>query len=147
MQTLCLLSRDLLKVVNHYSIFHSSIVYVIYSTVGLSFSLNLFVVFYLWNGSRQACRQAGDICRAFNEYHKCFSNSTPSETSLPFTHTPKLQQWNEAGALCLAEHLYFPLLRRSERFLLWACIMEASSQSSSQQILWKDVSLFFLCLI
>lgn len=54
----------------------------------------------------------------------------------PLQHTPKLQPWNEAGTLCCAERWYFPQLRASEKFLLWACIMEAVSQ----QILWKDVS-------
>lgn len=33
----------------------------------------------------------------------------------------------------------FSLAKKSERFLLCSCIMDASSKSSSQQILWKDV--------
>lgn len=59
--------------------------------------------------------------------------------SLPFSTLPNC---SKGMTLCLAERWYFPQLRGSERFLLSACIMEASSQSSSQQILWKDVSPF-----
>ncbi|XP_024138753.2 tenomodulin isoform X2 [Oryzias melastigma] len=53
----------------------------------------------------------------------------------PLQHTPKLRPWNESGTHCRAERWYFPQLRASEKFLLWACIMEAVSQ----QILWKDM--------
>lgn len=40
--------------------------------------------------------QRGDICLTFKGYPKCFSNSTPSETSLPFC---KLQNYSSGMKL------------------------------------------------
>lgn len=115
---------------------------VIYSTESLSLRLNPSTVSHLLKWEQAS---AGDICLAYNRYPKCFSNSIPSQTSLPFSTLPNYQ-WNEAGTLSLPQCEYFPQLRRVERIPLWACSMEASSQSSSQQVLWKDVSQpYILC--
>uniref|UniRef100_A0A4W5R0D3 Tenomodulin n=1 Tax=Hucho hucho TaxID=62062 RepID=A0A4W5R0D3_9TELE len=49
-------------------------------------------------------------------------------------------QWNEVWTLTSRASVVLPArTSESEEILLWACVMENSSQSSSQQALWKDV--------
>lgn len=78
----------------------------------------------------------------FNGYHKCFSNSTPSERHLPFSTPPNYSSGMKLKGFAFQKALVFSLTKRFGKIPLNGCIMEAGSQSSSQQILWKDVSLF-----
>lgn len=60
--------------------------------------------------SEQAGRQEGmrDMCLDFNGYHKCFSYSTPSETSLPLSTLPNYSYGMKLGLFALQSVSVFP---------------------------------------
>lgn len=90
--------------VKHHSIFHPSVVCNLFNR-GFVFQLEIFC-----GSSPLKWKKAGrrDICLAFNGYHKCFSNSTPSETSLPFSTLPNYSNGMKLRLFALQSLSVFP---------------------------------------
>lgn len=99
---------------------------------GLCLSLNSLVGFHLWVKT-SAVLLIGITNVSVIPLHL--------ESSLPFSTLPNYSSGMKLGLFALQSICILPSSDHWKEFLLWACIMEASNQSSSQQVLWKDVSL------